>query len=107
MLLRLVETLLGCWHGNYSFPMTLRSGQAGKRWNRARPPRTYVVWLECGRELPYDWGQMKVMSRKWSTHTPIENEERSQHPAGALAPFPSTCATQHLRQYFNTHTVNN
>jgi hypothetical protein len=87
--------------------MTLRSGQAGKRLNPVGPPRTYVVCLECGRELPYDWGQMKVMSRKWSKHRLIEEEQRSQHLAGALAPFPSTCAIQHLRQYFNTHTVNN
>ncbi len=71
MFARLVGTLLGCWHSNYSFPMTLNA--------RRRPsnesPRTYVVCLDCGRELPYDWSQMRIMSRSRSKGTSIESIE--------------------------------
>jgi hypothetical protein len=53
--------LFGCWHSNYSFPITARKG------NQARPlaasvTGTYVVCLDCGKEFPYDWNEMKVLS---------------------------------------------
>jgi RNase P subunit RPR2 len=63
MFARLVGTLLGCWHSNYSFPMTLNARRRGSN----ERPRTYVVCLDCGRELPYDWGQMRVVKiPEWS-----------------------------------------
>jgi hypothetical protein len=39
--------------------MTLRPG-SGRR--KASVTGTYVVCLECGKELPYDWNAMKIVS---------------------------------------------
>jgi len=37
--------------------MTIRPG-SGRR--KASVTGTYVVCLECGKELPYDWNAMKI-----------------------------------------------
>jgi hypothetical protein len=59
MLSKLFDTVFGCWHSHYSFPMTVRAGSprngAGAR------AGTYVVCLDCGKEFPYDWQAMKVV----------------------------------------------
>jgi hypothetical protein len=58
MLAKLVEHVFGCRHGNYTFPMTIKRGRnSGTHASRA----TYVVCLECGKELNYDWSTMKVV----------------------------------------------
>jgi hypothetical protein len=64
MIARLIEKvmdfLFGCRHSNYSFPVTIRG--------RARRPQaavltgTYVACLDCGREFPYDWQDMRVIT---------------------------------------------
>lgn len=55
----LVDFFFGCWHKNYSFPITAR----GSRRSRAASiTGTYVVCLDCGKEFPYDWQEMKVVS---------------------------------------------
>jgi hypothetical protein len=58
----LVDMLFGCWHKNYSFPRTNRSGQ--RRSPAAALTGTYVVCLDCGKEFPYDWQEMKVLDSK-------------------------------------------
>jgi hypothetical protein len=60
MLERVLGPLWGCWHSHYSFPMTVRSG--ARRQGAAAINGTYVVCLDCGKELPYDWEEMKVIS---------------------------------------------
>lgn len=55
----LVNLLFGCWHKNYSFPITARGS---RRTPAASVTGTYVVCLECGKEFPYDWHEMKVVS---------------------------------------------
>ena len=55
-----VDALFGCWHKNYSFPITARRGQ--RRSSAAAITGTYVVCLDCGKEFPYDWSEMKVIS---------------------------------------------
>lgn len=57
----LVEKLFGCWHKNYSFP---RSNRSGRRSPAAALTGTYVVCLDCGKEFPYDWQQMKVVASR-------------------------------------------
>jgi hypothetical protein len=63
MIGKLVDAFFGCWHSHYSFPITIRPNARTK----ARPSTAaaltgmYVVCLNCGRELPYDWQQMKVI----------------------------------------------
>jgi hypothetical protein len=60
MIANLVDLLFGCWHQNYSFPITKKFGH--RRSEAASVTGTYVVCLDCGREFPYDWRQMKVVS---------------------------------------------
>jgi hypothetical protein len=57
---KLFDAFFGCWHGNYSFPISSRSGSRRKS-AAASLTGTYVVCLDCGRELPYDWEDMKVI----------------------------------------------
>jgi hypothetical protein len=54
-----LQSLFGCWHGRYSFPITVKRG---RRNAAALVTGTYVVCLDCGKELPYDWQQMKIVS---------------------------------------------
>ena len=61
MFTNLVDALFGCWHKNYSFPITTRRGQ--RRSPAASVTGTYVVCLDCGKEFPYDWHEMKVVSQ--------------------------------------------
>jgi hypothetical protein len=59
MLARVLEGLFGCWHHRYSFPITVKKGQ---RSQAAFATGTYVVCLDCGKEMPYDWKQMKIVN---------------------------------------------
>jgi hypothetical protein len=69
MILNVMDMLFGCWHTNYSFPITAKKGQIKEA---ARATGTYVVCLECGKEFPYDWKTMKVVSAKASTDSSPE-----------------------------------
>jgi len=60
MIAKFVETFFGCRHGRYSFPVTIRG--AARRPQAAALTGTYVACLDCGRELPYDWQEMKVIT---------------------------------------------
>ena len=57
MLAKLVERLFGCSHMDYSFPITIKAERA---LHDHSPKGTYVVCLDCGRELPYEWSAMRV-----------------------------------------------
>jgi hypothetical protein len=60
MVAKLIDALFGCRHSRYSFPVTVRG--AGRRPQAASLTGTYVACLDCGREFPYDWQEMKVIS---------------------------------------------
>jgi RNA polymerase-binding transcription factor DksA len=60
MITSLADMLFGCWHRNYSFPITSKSGKSQSE--AASFTGTYVVCLDCGKEFPYDWQRMKVIS---------------------------------------------
>jgi RNA polymerase subunit RPABC4/transcription elongation factor Spt4 len=60
MIAKLVETLFGCKHPRYSFPVTIRRGK--RRPQAATLTGTYVVCLDCGKEFAYDWREMKVIT---------------------------------------------
>ena len=60
MVANLIDVFFGCRHSRYSFPVTIRGA-------RPRPQAgaltgTYVACLDCGREFPYDWQEMKVIT---------------------------------------------
>jgi len=60
MMDRLVDAFFGCWHSRYSFPVTVRRG--ARRPQAAALTGTYVACLDCGKEFPYDWQEMKVIT---------------------------------------------
>ena len=60
MLGKLLDAVFGCWHQHYSFPITVRTGK--RRVGAASLTGTYVVCLDCGKELGYDWDAMKIIS---------------------------------------------
>jgi hypothetical protein len=62
MFAKLMDAMFGCWHSRYSFPMTVRAGS--RRNQPAARVGTYVVCLDCGRELAYDWHQMRVINAR-------------------------------------------
>jgi len=59
MVAKFIDALFGCWHNNYSFPITVRPGS--RRNKAASLTGTYVVCLDCGKEFAYDWNEMKVV----------------------------------------------
>ena len=60
MISKLVDAFFGCRHSRYSFPVSMR-GKA-RRPLAAALTGTYVACLDCGREFPYDWEEMKVIT---------------------------------------------
>lgn len=64
MISTLVDALFGCWHQKYSFPITARRGE--RRSPAAAVTGTYIVCLDCGKEFPYSWQEMKVVSASTS-----------------------------------------
>jgi hypothetical protein len=59
----LFDLVFGCWHKRRSFPITVR-GKLRRSTAAASITGTYVVCLDCGREFPYDWSQMKTLASK-------------------------------------------
>ena len=62
----ILDVLFGCSHKKYSFPMTRRGAQR-RSTAAASVTGTYVVCLDCGKEFPYDWQEMKVVDNRPST----------------------------------------
>jgi len=59
MLSKLMDAVFGCRHSRYSFPITVRG--VARRSQAASQTGTYVTCLDCGKEMSYDWQQMKVL----------------------------------------------
>ena len=58
----LFDLVFGCSHQRCSFPITVKGKL--RRSVAASVTGTYVVCLDCGREFPYDWNEMKMVSSK-------------------------------------------
>lgn len=54
-----VDLFFGCWHRNYSFPISAK--QSRRRSQAASQTGMYVVCLDCGKEFAYDWENMRVL----------------------------------------------
>jgi len=80
MIQKLVDAMFGCRHSNYSFPITTKP--ALRRTAAAAITGTYVVCLDCGTELPYDWSEMHVLGA-------------TSRGAHAYVKKPSVLATKH------------
>ena len=59
MVAKLIDLVFGCRHSRCSFPVTIRGN---RRPQAGALTGTYVACLECGKELPYDWQQMRVIT---------------------------------------------
>ena len=60
MITELFDAFFGCKHSHYSFPISVRP--ASRRNSAAKLTGTYVACLDCGREFPYDWEEMRVIT---------------------------------------------
>ncbi len=60
MIAKLVDAFFGCRHSRCSFPVTVR--RAMHRPQAAALTGTYVACLDCGKEFPYDWQEMKIIT---------------------------------------------
>jgi hypothetical protein len=58
MFTKMMDTLFGCRHAHYSFPITIRA--SSRRVTASSHIGTYVVCLDCGREFNYDWQRMRI-----------------------------------------------
>jgi len=62
----MVQTLLrllhiSCGHRNTSKPFSKATvGKRSNDWDSVGSSGHYVVCFDCGRELPYDWTQMRI-----------------------------------------------
>lgn len=72
MLQEFMEVVFGCWHRNYSFPITIKTRRAARSGATAG---TYVVCLDCGRELAYDWSRMRLADRVARSPSPASTFE--------------------------------
>jgi RNase P subunit RPR2 len=70
MLARLLDVLFGCWHSRYSFPITVRARSRSQVTGLAG---TYVVCLDCGKEMPYDWNEMRVVSASARSRSQVQS----------------------------------
>jgi hypothetical protein len=62
MIGRVLNAFFGCRHAHYSFPITVRHSSIKTEVPAAALTGTYVACLDCGKELPYDWRSMKVVT---------------------------------------------
>jgi hypothetical protein len=60
MVAKLIDMFFGCRHSRYSFPVTIRG--TARRPQACALTGTYVACLDCGREFPYDWQEMRVIT---------------------------------------------
>ncbi len=56
----LFDLVFGCSHKHCGFPITVR-GKLRRSTPAASVTGTYVVCLDCGKEFPYDWNEMKMV----------------------------------------------
>jgi len=59
----LLQTLFGCAHRKTTFPQTpTRRGRIGEQGTQSKA-QTYIACLDCGKELPYDWDNMRKIKK--------------------------------------------
>jgi hypothetical protein len=59
MITEILDAVFGCKHSHYSFPISVRP--ASRHSSATKLTGTYVACLDCGKEFPYDWQEMKVI----------------------------------------------
>jgi hypothetical protein len=78
--------IFGCWHRRTSLPFTLRDprfGDVKPGSTRASSRRnsdtlgTYIVCLDCGKEIPYNWEEMRTEKKPQRVREHEHEEERA------------------------------
>ena len=77
----LANWLFGCSHRHTSFPMTWRAERGSEP---HRKPETYVVCLECGARMAYDWTLMRVAKQPVGTDQSIRAQREGRAPGMAV-----------------------
>ncbi len=60
MLQSLLNGLFGCSHKRTTFPLTPQRKSAGLQASGTARSGTYVTCLDCGKELDYNWDEMRI-----------------------------------------------
>jgi hypothetical protein len=60
MLQSLLNSLFGCSHRSTTFPLTPIRKTGGFQVPNTTRYETYITCLDCGKELAYDWAEMRV-----------------------------------------------
>lgn len=66
-----------CSHKRTTFPITLPERARKVAPARAAAPHTYMTCLDCGKEIPYSWEQMKVLPRRQQLLKPAASQSSS------------------------------
>jgi hypothetical protein len=72
MLEFILNLLFGCSHQRTTFPLTPIRKSSGHPIPGAARLGTYVACLDCGKELSYDWSEMRVSGPVAPRHTAPE-----------------------------------
>jgi Fe2+ or Zn2+ uptake regulation protein len=74
MFTTLFNFFFGCTHRNTTFPFSARSnGAVRNHHNHA----AYVVCLDCGKEFPYSWEEMRILPEPKESATGVAEQVRS------------------------------
>ena len=73
----LATWLFGCFHRKTAFPVTFPA-TAGADGRTATPSETYVVCLECGHHIPYDWTKGLSRNNHARSARPLSNARCSE-----------------------------
>lgn len=71
----LFQSIFGCTHPRTTFPLT------PKRQANGSIPATYVTCLDCGKELGYNWNEMRIdpsIVKPAIQHVPVVQEDVSR-----------------------------
>jgi len=82
LVFKLLDLLLGfCTHDRCTFPMRPKPGQ--RRSEAARATGVYIVCLHCGKEFPYSWEEMRVVSTPNPRRMTAKTSDCIQNPSRA------------------------
>ncbi len=58
MFASMMNLFFGCSHKSTTFPISVRGAKASRSQSGKE---TYVVCLDCGKEFPYSWEEMRII----------------------------------------------
>lgn len=83
--------MFGCSHEKTTFPITLKRAESSPN----HLGSTYMVCLDCGKELPYSWSEMKIVRKTWFSI--FSTTHRASQQIGLSAGELPLSARAHLR----------